>query len=203
MYFSPNQPTWKMKTRITNFLKTKRITIEWRNLLFAIKEECTKHVFLVTARTSMWKTKQITKERGNLLFSVMKITSAQFLNEVDIDFRILGLPHFVVKQADNYRVRELVKKIENHPHRQSLQRDLQQNNAYNPFSEKSKKMIQDVDNVELCELFETDPKTQCKGCLSYWSGGIVSCTCGHLLKKKGPTEASLNIQWTFLKFQKT
>ena len=38
------------------------------------------------------------------------------LNEVDIDFRIPGLPHSVVKQADNYRVRELVKKIENHPH---------------------------------------------------------------------------------------
>ena len=36
------------------------------------------------------------------------------LNEVDIDFRILGLPHSVVKQAENCRVRELVKKIENH-----------------------------------------------------------------------------------------
>ena len=36
------------------------------------------------------------------------------LNEVDIDFRIPGLPHSVVKQADEYRVRELVKKIENH-----------------------------------------------------------------------------------------
>ena len=36
------------------------------------------------------------------------------LNEVDIDFRIPGLPHSVVKQAENYRVRELVKKIENH-----------------------------------------------------------------------------------------
>ena len=52
------------------------------------------------------------------------------LNEVDIDFRIPGLPHAVVKQAENYRVRELVKKIENHPNRQSLQRNLQQNNAY-------------------------------------------------------------------------
>ena len=83
------------------------------------------------------------------------------LNEVDIDFRIAGLPHSVVKQVDNYRVRELVKKIENHPHRQPLQRDLQQYNAYNPFGEKSKKMIKDMGNVELFELFETDPKTQC------------------------------------------
>ena len=39
------------------------------------------------------------------------------LNEVDIDFRIHTLPHSVVKEAENYRVRELVKKIENHPHR--------------------------------------------------------------------------------------
>ena len=65
-------------------------------------------------------------------------SSAPF-NEVDIDFRVSGLPHAVVKQADNSRVRELVKKIENHPHRQALQADLQQNNAYNPKSEKSKK----------------------------------------------------------------
>ena len=105
------------------------------------------------------------------------------LNEVDIDFRIPGLPHSVVEQAENYRVRELVKKIENHPHRQSLQRDLQQNKAYNPLSATSKKMIQDMGNVELFELFETDPKTQCKECLSYWSEGIVYCTCGHLLKE--------------------
>ena len=44
-------------------------------------------------------------------------------------------------------------------------------------------MIKDVGNVELFELFETDPKTQCKACLSYWSEGIVYCTCGHLLKE--------------------
>ena len=44
-------------------------------------------------------------------------------------------------------------------------------------------MIQDVGNVELFELFETDPKTQCKECLSYWSEGIVYCTRGHLLKE--------------------
>ena len=105
------------------------------------------------------------------------------LSRVDIDFRILGLPHCVVKQALNYRVRELVKKIENHPHRHALQRDLQQNKSYNPFSTTTKQMIQDVDNVELFELFETDSKTQWTECLSYWSEGIVYCTCGHLLKE--------------------
>ena len=86
------------------------------------------------------------------------------LNEVDIDFRKLGLPHSVVKQVDNYRVRELVKKIENHRHRQSLQRDLQQNNAYNPFSEKSKKMIKYMGNIKLFELFEKDIKSAKNAC---------------------------------------
>ena len=85
--------------------------------------------------------------------------------EIDIDFRVSGLPHAVVIQAENFRVRELVKKIESHPHRQALQADLQQSKAYNPFSEKSKKMIRDMGNVELFELRETIPKVQCSECL--------------------------------------
>ena len=43
--------------------------------------------------------------------------------DIDIDFRLSGLPHAVVKQAENFRVRELVKKIESHPHRRALQFD--------------------------------------------------------------------------------
>ena len=105
------------------------------------------------------------------------------LQEIDIDFRVSGLPHAAVKQAENFRVRELVKKIESHPHRQALQADLQQTNAYNPFSEKSKKMIRDMGNVELFELCETIPKVQCSECLLYWNQGMVYCTCGHLLRE--------------------
>ena len=120
--------------------------------------------------------------------------SPSTFNEVDIDFRTYGLPHAVVKQAEKSRVRELVKKIESHPHRQDLQADLQQSNAHNPFSDKSKKMIKDMGNVELFELFEKNPKVQCKECLLYWNQGIVYCTCVHLLKE---SEASRGIQqWT-------
>ena len=43
--------------------------------------------------------------------------------DIDIDFRVSGLPQAVVKQAENFRVRELVKKIEGHPHRRALQAD--------------------------------------------------------------------------------
>ena len=121
------------------------------------------------------------------------VGSSSTFNEVDIDFRVSGLPHSVVKQAENSRVRELVKQIESHPHRQSLQRDLQPNKAYNPFSTTPKKMIQDVGNVELFELFETDPKTQCKECLLYWNQGIVYCTCGHLLEESEASRGTL--QW--------
>ena len=95
-----------------------------------------------------------------------------------MDFRIPGLPH------------------SNHPDRHALQQDLRQNQAYNPFSPESKRMIQDVGNEELFELFETDPKTQCQECLSYWSEGIVYCTCGHLLKEivanRGAIECTLD-----------
>ena len=108
---------------------------------------------------------------------------SMMVNEADMDFRIPGLPHSVVKLAENSRVLELVKKIENHPDRHALQQHLRQNQAYNPFSPESKRMIQDVGNAELFELLETDPKTQCKACLSYWSEGIVYCTCGHLVKE--------------------
>ena len=55
---------------------------------------------------------------------------------VDIHFMVSGLPHAVLKQAENSRVRELVRKIESHPHRQDFQAHLQQSNAYNPKFEK-------------------------------------------------------------------
>ena len=113
---------------------------------------------------------------------------------MDIDFRVSGLPHAVVKQAENSRDRELVKKIESHPHRQDLQADLQHYNAHNPFSEKFKKMIKDMGNVELFELCETIPKVQCKECLLHWNQGIVYCTCGHLLRENQSSRGIL--QWT-------
>ena len=80
------------------------------------------------------------------------------VNEVNMDFRIPGLPHSVVKHAQSTSVRELIQKIENHPDRHALQQDLRQNQAYNSFSPESKKMIHDVGNIELCELLRRNPK---------------------------------------------
>ena len=64
--------------------------------------------------------------------------------EHEIDFRVPGLSHAVVKEAEHLRVQELVKKIENHHHRAALEADLQQNNVYNPFSKNSKVMIREL-----------------------------------------------------------
>ena len=96
-------------------------------------------------------------------------SSSTAFEEVDIDFRVSGLPHAVVKQAEKFCVRELVKKIESHPHRQVLQADLQQNTTH--LVKKSKKMIRDMGNVGPFELCETIPKVQCSECLLYWTQG--------------------------------
>ena len=73
--------------------------------------------------------------------------------EADMDFKIPGLPHSVVKHAQSTSVRQLIQKIENHPNRHALQQDLRQNQS------ESKQMIRDVGNIELYELLETEPKT--------------------------------------------
>ena len=95
------------------------------------------------------------------------------LEEIDIDFRVSVLPHAVVKQAENFRVHEFVKKIESHPHREALQADLHRKNVYNPFSDHSKAMIREMGNVELFELCETIPKVPCSQCLLYWYQGVI------------------------------
>ena len=79
--------------------------------------------------------------------------------EHNIDFRVPGLSHTVVKEAEHFRVQELVKKIESHPHREALQADLQQNDVNNPFSNNSKAMIRELGNVELFELCENYTKS--------------------------------------------
>ena len=104
------------------------------------------------------------------------------INKEDIDFNIPGLPHSAVKQSHGTNVQGLIQKIENHSHRHAPQSDLQQSQSFNPFSPESIQMIHEVGNIELCELLDTEPKAQCKVCLSYWDVGIVYCTSGHFLQ---------------------
>ena len=108
---------------------------------------------------------------------------SMMVKEAAMDFRIPGLPHSVVKHAQSTSVREMIQKFENHPNRHALHQDLRQNQSQNQLSPESKKMIQEA-GIESFELLETEPKTQCKVCLSHWNIGIVYCTCGHFLQKE-------------------
>ena len=117
------------------------------------------------------------------------------INEEDIDFNIPGLPHSTVKRSHGINVHNLIQKIENRPHRQALQSDLQQHRQFNLFSKESQDVIKAAGNTELCELLDMEPKAQCKVCLSYWDVGIVYCTCGHFLRN-GTEENKKFVEYT-------
>ena len=68
-----------------------------------------------------------------------------------------------MKYAQSTSVRQLIQKIENHPDRHALQKDLQQNQSFNLFSSESKQMIRDVEN---------NPKRSAK--YVYHTGTLVS-----------------------------
>ena len=107
-------------------------------------------------------------------------------------FRVPGLTHAVVQEAGDFRVQEVVKKIESHPHREALQADLQQNNVYNPFSNNSKAMIRELGNVELFELCETIPKVQCTQCFLYWNQRLSTALADSSWLKANPEESLTN-----------
>ena len=145
------------------------------------------------AKRSTLKMKCFVKERIRSVADHDVSHESMMVNEADMDFRIPGLPHSVVKHAQSTSVRQLIQKIENHPDRHALQQDLRQNQSFNPFSPEPKQMIQDVGNIELGELLETEPKTQCTVCLSYWNIGILYCTCGRFLhKERGANQEFIN-----------
>ena len=93
-------------------------------------------------------------------------------DEENIDFNIPGVPNAMVKRSHSINVHNLIQQIENHPQRQALQSDLQQHQAFNPFSEESKDAIMAAGNTELCEIVDVEPKAQCRaympGVLGSW-----------------------------------
>ena len=124
------------------------------------------------------------------------------LNEVDIDFRIPGLPHSVVKQAVNYCVRELVGKIENHPHRQCSSTRSTTERSLQPV----KCDVQENDSGHgqcraVCNCSRQTPRRSAKnGCHT----GVKASSIAHAgfsWKKLWPIEVSSKKHWTFFQFQ--
>ena len=81
------------------------------------------------------------------------------IEDENIDFNISGVSNAMVKRSHGIKVHNLIQKIENHPQRQALQSDLQQHQAFNPFSEESKDAIMAAGNTELCEIVNVEPKS--------------------------------------------
>ena len=84
------------------------------------------------------------------------------VNEVNMNFRIPGLPHSVVKHAHSTSVRELIQKIENHPDRHALQQDLQQNQADNPFVQNQRKWFKTWVTSNCVNCSRRNPKRSAK-----------------------------------------
>ena len=61
---------------------------------------------------------------------------------------------------------------------EALKADLRQNYAYSPCSKKSQDVIRSMG---------ISPKIQCSHCPTYWTKGIVCCTCGPCLRRTDKT----------------
>ena len=103
----------------------------------------------------------------------------------NVDNRIPSILHSAVEQQNTNRrdtVTKLIQQFESHPSKESFLQDLNKTEGIYEFSEKSQKLIADMNNTEIFELCETPSKKQCTDCASYWEIGIVHCTCGRCLK---------------------
>ena len=80
------------------------------------------------------------------------------MDDENIDFNISGVPNAMVKRSHGISVHNLIQKIESHPQQETIQNDLQQHRAFNPFSKESKDAIMAAGNTEICEIINVEPK---------------------------------------------
>ena len=109
----------------------------------------------------------------------------------NVDYRIPGIPLSAVEQQDTNRkdkVKRLIQQFDSHPNKESFLQDLNQTEKTNEFSEKSQKLIADMNNTEIFELCETSSKKQCPDTNFYCEICIVHCTCGRCLKPSQRTK---------------
>ena len=134
----------------------------WRVSGFVAFNPASRHLVIRTSRltisTCVPKTKSMLEDvqKDNEECDQSSTEQPVVRDSGTLDFRIQGLLHSTVEEAEHVRVRELLTRIESRPHRDELRTDLMKDNVYNPFSENSKKMIHDIGNVVYSELCETD-----------------------------------------------
>ena len=75
-----------------------------------------KHVFVMKAKHSTLEMKTLRERTERPFIDHDNLSHEKIMvNEADMDFRIPGLPHSVLKHAQSTSVQELIQKIENHP----------------------------------------------------------------------------------------
>ena len=79
--------------------------------------------------------------------------------------------------GDNNNVTKLIEMFEKHRHKEQFLRDTSQRQGINRFSEASKKLLNEMDQTEIFELFENTAKLQCPDCNSFTVIGIMYCNC--------------------------
>ena len=82
--------------------------------------------------------------------------------EADMDFKMQGVPHSIVKHAQSTSIQELIQKIEKHPNQHALQRDLRQNQSFNPFSPESKQIFMKLETLNCVNWSRQNPKRSAK-----------------------------------------
>ena len=82
----------------------------------------------------------------------------------------------------------MIQQFESHPNKEFFLQDLNKTEDTNEFSEKSQKLIADVNNTEIFELCENSSKKHCPECAFYCEIGIVNCICGRCLKSSRRTQ---------------
>ena len=82
-------------------------------------------------------------------------------------------------------VKRPIQQFENHPNRDSLVKDLNKTEEFNPFCEKSKELIASMGDTEYFELCEISSKIRCPNCSLCWEACIVYCTCGKCIQPSG------------------
>ena len=147
-----------------------------------------KHVVLMKAKRSTLKMGILRKRTERSAADHDVSHESMMVKEADMDFRIAGLPLSFVTHAQSTSVRQLTQKIENHPDRHALQKDLRQNQSFNPLSRIKTNDFIEVGNIELCEFLETEPQNAVHSLLiilEHWVTSLhvrgISC-----IKKEGP-----------------
>ena len=117
-----------------------------------------------------------------------------------MDFKIPRLPHSIVKTRAKYQRSTQL----NHPNRHALQRDLRQNQSFNPSIQNQNKRAMKLETLNCVNCSRRNPKRSAK--YVYHTGTLessiarpgISCT-----KKEERISNSSIIRWTFFQFPST